>query len=175
MQITCDTSKLQESLKKFHEEAVRKMQGMVSTFTYWVTFEAIENTPMGQVTDSNAWMYNLPSRLRVLPAEAGSAKGGWTISLNAPTRIIFPTRASDESALNIKQDADTTSEKYKLGDTVFIMNSVRYVATEGWTLPKFGSLEGGYSSQAPNGIMEPTFHAILGIYQSDLKSYYEAS
>jgi hypothetical protein len=175
MQISCDTSKLEQSLKKFHEEAVRKMQGMVSTFSYWITWEAIENTPIGNITEANEWMYNLPSRLRVLPAEPGSAKGGWTISFNGPTRIIFPERASDENALNIKSNADSDSQKYKLGDTVFIMNSVRYVASDGWTLPKFGSLEGGYSSQAPNGIMEPTYHAILGIYRSDLKSYYEAS
>jgi hypothetical protein len=175
MQITCDTSKLEQSLKKFHEEAVRKMQGMVSIFSYWVTWEAIENTPIGTLTESNAWMYNLPSRLRVLPPEVGSAKGGWTISFNAPTRIIFPERANDENASNIKSNADTDSSKYKLGDTVFIMNSVRYVASDGWTLPKFGALENGYSDQAPNGIMEPTLHAIYGIYRADLKSYYEES
>lgn len=175
MQLTCDTSKLEESLKKFHEEAVRKMEGMVSTFSYWITWEAIENTPMGTVTESNEWLYNLPSRLRVLPPEAGSAKGGWTISYNGPTKIIFPERASDENALNIKNNAEIDSTKYKLGNDVYIMNSVRYVASEGWTLPKFGSLEGGYSSQAPDGIMEPTLHAIYGIYRAELKSYYEAS
>ena len=175
MQITCDTSKLEQSLKKFHEEAVRKMEGMVQLFSYWVTFEAIENTPIGNITEANQWMYNLPSRLRVLPPEAGSAKGGWTISFNGPTRIIFPERATDEGAYNIKNNADVDSEKYKLGDTVYIMNSVRYVASEGWTLPKFGSLEGGYSKQAPNGIMEPTLHAIYGIYAVNLNEYYEAS
>lgn len=175
MQISCDTSKLEQSLKKVHEEAVRKMQGMVQLFAYWITWEAIENTPIGTVTDSNQWMYNLPSRLRVLPPEPGSAKGGWTISFNSPTRIIFPERAEDANALNIKNNADEASQKYKLGDTVFIMNSVRYVASDGWTLPKFGSLENGYSTQAPNGIMEPTLHAILGIYASNLNEYYKAS
>jgi hypothetical protein len=118
MQVTCDTSKLEQSLKKFHEEAVRKMQGMVSIFSYWVTWEAIENTPIGTLTEANEWMYNLPSRLRVLPAEVGSAKGGWTISFNGPTRIIFPERATDENAQNIKSNADIDSGKYKLGDTV---------------------------------------------------------
>jgi hypothetical protein len=174
MQIACDTSKLEESLKKFHKEAIRKMEGMVSTFSYWVTWEAIENTPIGD-DQTYAALYNVKERLRVLSPEAGSAKGGWTISFNAPTRIIFPERATDSNAQNIKSNADIDSEKYKLGDTVFIMNSVRYVASEGWTLPQFGSLENGYSSQAPNGIMEPTLHAIYGIYRSDLKSYYEAS
>jgi hypothetical protein len=175
MQITCDTSKLEQSLKKFHEEAVRKMQGMVQKFAYKITQEAIDNTPIGTLTEQNEWMYNLPSRLRVLPPEVGSAKGGWTISFNAPTRIIFPERASDASAQNIKTNAEIASRSYKLGDDVYIMNSVRYVASEGWTLPKFGSLEGGYSEQAPYGIMEPTLHAIYGIYTSELNQYYKAS
>lgn len=175
MQISCDTSKLEQSLKKFHEETVRKLEGMVQIFSYWVTWEAIENTPIGSITEDNEWMYNLPSRLRVLPAEVGSAKGGWTISFNGPTKIIFPERANGEGAENTKNNADIDSQKYKLGDTVFIMNSVRYVASDGWTLPKFGSLEGGYSSQAPNGIMEPTLHAIYGIYRSELNEYYKAS
>ena len=175
MRITSNSSELEDSLKKFHEEAVRKMQGMVSIFAYKITFEAIENTPIGNITESNQWMYNLQSRLRVLPPEVGSAKGGWTISFNAPTRIIFPERATDENAFNIKDNADIASQQYKLGDDVYIMNSVRYVASEGWTLPKFGSLEGGYSKQAPFGIMEPTLHAIYGIYTSELNEYYRMS
>jgi hypothetical protein len=174
MQVTCDTSKLEQSLKKFHEEAVRKMEGMVQIFAYQVTFEAIENTPFGD-DQTYAPLYNLRSRLAVLPPEAGSAKGGWTISFNGPTKIIFPERATDENAVNIKSNADIDSQKYRLGDDVYIMNSVRYVASEGWTLPKFGALENGYSAQAPYGIMEPTLHAIYGIYASSLNEYYKAS
>ena len=64
---------------------------------------------------------------------------------------------------------------YKLGDVVYIMNSVPYVNTPGFTVASFDSLENGYSAQAPYGIMEPTLHAILGIYDSELNKYYEAS
>jgi len=173
--ISCDTSKLEADLKKFKEEATRKLEGMVEIFTYNLTVEAIDNTPIGQLNEGTDWMYNLPSRLRVLPAEPGSAKGGWTISFNGPTRIIFPERATDSNAYNIKSNADVASKGYKLGDVVYVMNSVRYVATEGWTLPKFGSLENGYSSQAPNGIMKPTLDAVMNIYSLDLKKYYEGS
>lgn len=172
--ISCDTSKLEAELKKFHEEAVRKLEGMVERFSYWVTFEAIENTPFGDDV-LNKRFYNIRNRLVTLIPEAGSAKGGWTISMNSTTHIRAPERAQNEAAVNIKENAAFASESYKLGDTVYIMNSVPYVATEGWSLPQFGSLEGGYSKQAPYGIMEPTLHAIMGIYQSDLKKYYEES
>lgn len=180
MKIICDTSKLEESLKKAHEEAVRKMQGMVQIFAYKVTVEAIENTPFGNVIEYAA-LYNNYIRLKTLPPEAGSAKGGWTISFNGPTKIIFPERATDENAVNIKTNADIDSQKYRLGDDVYIMNSVRYVASEGWPYDTYRngapvrSLESGASSQAPYGIMEPTLHAIYGIYTSELNKYYEAS
>lgn len=180
MQLTCDTSKLEQSLKKFHEEAIRKMQGMVQIFAYKVTVEAIENTPFGD-DKTYAGLYNNFIRLQTLPAEAGSAKGGWTISFNGPTKIIFPERASDENAVNIKSNADIDSQKYKLGDDVYIMNSVRYVASDGWPYDTYRSgapvrsLESGASDQAPYGIMEPTLHAIYGIYASSLNDYYKAS
>ena len=174
MQVTCDTSKLEQSLKKFREEAVRKMEGMVQIFAYKVTFEAIENTPYG---DSDLYFnyYNLRSRLKWFLPYEGSAKGGWTISMNQPTKILVPERADSREAINIKQNADNDSMLYKLGDTVYIMNSVPYVNTPGFTIASFDSLENGYSAQAPFGIGEPTLHAIYGIYASELNEYYKAS
>jgi hypothetical protein len=174
MQVSCDTSKLEQSLKKFHEDAVRKMQGMVQIFSYKVTVEAIDNTPYG---DDEVYFkyYNLKSRLKWFLPYRGSAKGGWTISMNTPSRILVPERADSVDAINIKENADNASVTYKLGDVVYIMNSVPYMNTPGFTQSSFDSLENGYSAQAPFGVMEPTLHAILGIYQSDLKSYYEAS
>jgi hypothetical protein len=142
--------------------------------------EAIENTPFGNITEY-AVLYNNFIRLKTLPAEAGSAKGGWTISFNGPTKIIFPERATDENALNIKNNADLDSQKYRLGDDVYIMNSVRYVASDGWPYDTYKngapvrSLESGASQQAPYGIMEPTLNAIYGIYASSLNEYYKAS
>lgn len=174
MKIICDTSKLEESLKKAHEEAVRKMQGMVQIFAYKVTVEAIENTPYGD-SDLHFNYYNLRSRLKWFLPYEGSAKGGWTITMNNPSKILVPERADSREAINIKQNADTDSMLYKLGDVVYIMNSVPYVNTPGFTVASFDSLENGYSSQAPYGIMEPTLNAILGIYDSELNKYYEAS
>lgn len=180
MQVTCDTSKLEQSLKKFHEEAIRKMQGMVQIFAYKVTVEAVDNTPFGDY-DKYIALYNNAYRLKVLPPAAGSAKGGWTISFDAPTRIIFPERAQDDGAQNIKDNAKAESQNYKLGEDVYIMNSVRYVASDGWPYETYRngnpvrSLESGASDQAPYGIMEPTLHAIYGIYASSLNEYYKAS
>jgi len=174
MRVTCDTSKLEQSLKKFHEEAVRKMEGMVQIFAYKVTVEAIDNTPYGDDVN-NFKYYNLRSRLKWFLPYQGSAKGGWTMTMNSPSRILVPERANSVDAINIKENADIASVTYKLGDVVYIVNSVPYMNTPGFTQPPFDSLENGYSAQAPYGVMEPTLHAIYGIYRSELNEYYEAS
>lgn len=181
--ISCDTSKLEESLKKFHEEATRKLEGMVEIFSYWVTFEAIENTPFGD-SDKYAALYQNPIRRSLMRGDngaAGNAKGGWVIEHNKPYSSWWFMQADNEEAQNVKWAADQRSQNYKLGDTVYITNNVPYVASDGWPYETYKdgspvlSLEGGASKQAPYGIMEPTLNAILGIYEANLKQYYEAS
>ncbi len=181
MYISCDTSKLQQSLKKFHEEAIRKMEGMVQLFIYHVAFEAIENTPFGDDVEYAA-LYNNPARKRVLKnTKAGMAKGGWIIEMNKPYTSWWFMQADSENALNVKQSAEYRSENYKLGNTVYITNNVPYVSKDAWPYDTYKngspvrSLEGGASSQAPNGIMEPTLYAIYGIYTAELNNYYKAS
>ena len=179
--ISCDTSKLEAELKKFHEEVTRKLEGMVEKFSYWVTWEAIENTPFGDDVEYAA-LYNNPARLSIAKnAKAGNAKGGWVIQKNEPYSSSWFMQADNENAENVKWAIDHRSSNYKIGDTIYITNNVPYVSANGWPYDTYKngspvrSLESGASSQAPFGIMEPTLNAILGIYQSDLKKYYEES
>lgn len=179
--ISCDTSKLEAELKKFHEEVTRKLEGMVEKFSYWVTWEAIENTPFGDDVEYAA-LYNNPARLSITKnAKAGNAKGGWVIEMNEPYTPSWFMQADNENAENVKWAIDHRSSNYKIGDTIYITNNVPYVSANGWPYDTYKngspvrSLESGASSQAPFGIMEPTLNAILGIYQSDLKKYYEES
>lgn len=179
--ITCDTSKLEADLKKFHEEAVRKLEGMVEIFSYWVTFEAIENTPFGDDVAYSA-LYQNPARLSILKnAKAGHAKGGWVIEHNKPYSSNWFMQADNENADNVKWAAENRSSNYKIGDTIYITNNVPYVVSDGWPYESYKngspvrSLESGASSQAPYGIMEPTLNAILGVYEADLQKYYEVS
>lgn len=179
--ISCDTSKLEADLKKFHQEAVRKLEGMVEKFTYWVTWEAIENTPYGDDVEYSV-LYNNPQRLRITKsAKAGLAKGGWVIEMNKAYQAWWFMQADNENATNVKWAAAGRSENYKIGDTVYITNNVPYVSSDGWPYDTYRngspvkSLESGASQQAPYGIMEPTLHAIMGIYQADLANYYKES
>lgn len=174
MRISANIAALQKSLEEAKKEINRKLESMVQIFSYWITWQAIENTPYG---DSELYFryYNIKTRLKWFLPYEGSAKGGWTISMNLPTKILVPERASSVEALNIKSNADKDSMSYKLGDTVYIVNSVPYMANSGFTQPSFDSLENGYSAQAPRGVMEPTIEQIQNIYQLKLDEYYKAS
>jgi hypothetical protein len=163
MRVTCNLDEVLASIKKLEEEVTRKLEGMVEIFVY--NGNAVQN----------ARYYNSPARLKWFMPIEGSAKGGWTVTMETPSRVLVPLRADSENAINTKEDAERDSKAYKLGETVYIMNSVPYVATAGFTSPSFGSLEGGYSAQAPQGIMGPTVDSILNVYQLKLNEYYKAT
>ena len=180
--ISCDTSKLEAELKKFHEEAVRKLEGMVEIFSYKIAFQAIENTPFGD-SDAYSSLYRNKIRLDLVhqDADAGRAKGGWVIQMNKPYTSWWFMKADSELASNVKWANDARSENYKIGDTVYITNNVPYVATDAWPYPTYRngqpvmSLESGASQQAPQGIMQPTLNEIMGVNQLQLNQFYEAS
>lgn len=173
MKVTCNIDAVLDSIKQLEKEITRKLEGMVQIFAYNIAWQAIENTPYGNAVQY-AGYYNSIARLKWFMPIEGSAKGGWTVTMETPSRVLVPLRADSENATNTKDDAERDANKYKLGDTVYIMNSVPYVATAGFTAPKFGSLEGGYSDQAPQGIMKPTLDSIIGVYQLKLNEYYKA-
>ena len=170
--ITVDSKALLNDLQMFYMDTVRRMEAMVAGFAYEVTLAAIDNTPFGDDI-KYASLYSLPSRLKYLPARAGSAKGGWVIGMNAPDGDMFPAQATSQEATNIKNTARWDASRYKLGDTVFITNYVPYVGSDGWTFPSFKSLESGYSPNAPLGIMSPTLENIQATYKIDLMRYYK--
>lgn len=174
MRVSCNIDELVESLKQLEKEVTRKLEGMVHLFVYNITAQAIDNTPFGNA-GLYARFYNSRERLKWFMPIEGSAKGGWTVSMETPTRVMVPLRADSEAASNTKEDANRDAKTYKLGETVYIMNSVPYVANAGFTSPKYGSLEGGYSPQAPQGIMGPTMDSIMGVYQLKLNEYYKAT
>ena len=180
MRIVANIDALQKSLEEAKKEVAKKLEGMVQIFAYKVTWQAIENTPFGD-SDEYAALYNRKARTRYLPAEAGFAKGGWVIEMDKPFSSNYFMQADSENAQNVKWAADQRSLNYNLGDTIYISNNVPYVANDAWPYPTYKngnpvrSLESGASTQAPQGIMKPTFDSIVSIYQLQLNEYYEAS
>ena len=163
MQVTCDTSKLEQSLKKFHEEAVRKMEGMVRKFSHIVAWTAIDNTPLG---DSVKWeaLYLLRQKNIGLEPIEGFAKGSWRVSTDGTLEMqTLYGQDSDEMAASLIQSDLMT---YKLGETVMISNFGPYIL----------ELENNfmdYNKQQP--IVSPTMESVYRTYQLNLDDYYKAS
>lgn len=171
MQVRADFDDLHDQLMKIKEKIEKKLTGMVQNFSYNIAVNAIDLTPINQNFEATSGFYFNRARLNwglgIMP---GHAKGGWTLTVNEKSNYKWNMVANGEDATNVKAAADDASMQYKLGDDIFLVNNVPYVATEGWTLPHFGSLESGYSEQAPNGISRPL---IATIFSQDLKRMYD--
>jgi hypothetical protein len=163
MQVSCDTSKLEQSLKKFHEDAVRKMQGMVQKFSHIVAWTAIDNTPLG---DSLKWEDLYQKRYEEIGLEPieGFAKGSWRVSMDGTLEMqtLYGQDSDEMAASLIKQDLN----QYKLGETVMISNFGPYIVELEKNFTR-------YNKQQP--IMQPTLESIYRTYQLSLDDYYKAS
>jgi hypothetical protein len=163
MQVSCDTSKLEENLNKFHEEAVRKMQGMVQKFSHIVAWTAIDNTPIG---DSLKWEDLYQKRYDEIGLEPieGFAKGSWRVSMDGTLEMqtLYGQDSDEMAASLIKQDLS----QYKLGETVMISNFGPYIVELEKNFTR-------YNKQQP--IMQPTLESIYRTYQLSLDDYYKAS
>lgn len=163
MRVTCDTSKLEQDLKKFHEEAVRKMEGMVRKFSHIVAWTAIDNTPLG---DSVRWepLYLLRQKNIGLEPIEGFAKGSWRVSTDGTLEMqTLYGQDSDEMAASLIQSDLMT---YKLGETVMISNFGPYILELEKNFDR-------YNKQQP--IIAPTMDSIYKTYQLSLDDYYKAS
>lgn len=163
MQISCDTSKLEQSLKKFHEEAVRKLEGMVQKFSYIVAWTAIDNTPLG---DSIKWekLYLRREKAIGLEPVEGFAKGSWRVSMDGTLEMqtLYGENSDEMAASIIKGDL----ESYKLGETVMISNFGPYIMELEKNFDKYGK---------KHPIVQPTMDSVYRTYQLSLDDYYKAS
>lgn len=153
--ITADVSKILEDLKKYHEEVERKLKHMVVKFSYLITQEAINNTPLGDYEKYKP-LYDMRTDLE---RRAGFARGSW--QANTSGQFSIQEKYSGSDALSLVQ---ASLGSYKLGDDVYIGNTGPYIKL----------LENNYSEQTNEmGIMKPTTDAIFKTYQVDLKRLFD--
>ena len=172
--IKADLSAFRSSLEEVKLKMTRGLESVVKGFIYDITVQAIDNTPYG--TDNE--LYHMKSRLYAgLYPEPGHAKGGWQVvtgqfltGSSTGLRKTYPARS--EQASDVKDYADVARSKYRLGETVLVVNNIPYMANEGFTLPWMESIESGYSKKASKGVMAPTISQIETIYKNNLLDYY---
>ena len=161
--LSVDTLQLEESLKKFHEEAVRKLGGMVQKFSYTVAFTAIDNTPLGDSDKYEALYVAREKSLGLQPME-GFAKGSWRVSTDGTLEMqeLYGPSSGEMTESIIKGDL----QSYVLGETVMISNFGPYIKNLEQDFER-------YNKQQP--IMQPTIDSVMRTYQLHLDDYYKAS
>jgi len=152
---------ISKQLEEYSKEVQRKLEYMVEQFAVDVVQAATENTPLGDA-EKFAELYKLrQERLNLDPIE-GVSQGAWVVALNGDLQFI-PSYGK-QSGMSAVADANMDVQGYQLGQSFKIGNAAPYIA----------ELEGGYSPQAPDGIMQPTLDQIKAANESDFKRYYEA-
>lgn len=153
--ISANFAEVKKSLEKYKTEVDKKLTYMVRTFAYEVTRTAISNTPLGDAEQNMDAYLRRQQRIGLKPEE-GFAQGSWQVSNadNFAIQEIYGTTSGGE-ALSL---AKSSLAAYKLGSNLYIGNKGYYIR----------ALEGGYSDQAPIGIMKPTTENILSVLQNDL-------
>lgn len=158
--ITLNVDKLLEDLDRCKKEIDRKMENMVRGFVYTISQTAIQNTPLGNAEEFFKIYQSRQQRLGLQPVE-GFARGSWQVSKTGQFSVqqIYTVNSGATALSLIKSDLSS----YKLGDEVYIGNKGYYIRM----------LEGGYSDQAPMGIMKPTTDQIMASYRVDLKRLFD--
>lgn len=94
--------------------------------------------------------------VRRTPVDTGRARGNWQVGINSIPRGEFGAASEGRIAAKTTVAAGTADAiKAKLGDRVFIVNSVPYIF----------KLEKGSSKQAPAGMVTITLLEYQGIVQ----------
>jgi hypothetical protein len=161
--LSVDTSQLEQSLKAFHEEAVRKLGGMVQKFAYIAAATAIDNTPLGDSIENQAAYEARQKRIQLEPIE-GYARGSWRVSTDGTLeqQALYGENSDEMAGSIIKGDL----KSYKLGETIMISNYGPYIR-------KLEEDFEFYNKRQP--IIQPTIESIMRTYQLYLDDYYKES
>lgn len=176
MRITTDSSALVKQLKELEAETKRKLESMVVSFCVTNLYaEAVEHTPIGDEEKYPTWYEERAERLN-LPPYAGYARASWKFVIGtgvSSNGIVSPrnmTAALGLSKFAIVEQSDLSD--YMLGQTILLHNSAPYIGKKA-VFPGGGpGLEGGYSKQAPQGIMGP-MSQLIASYKFPFKQYFD--
>lgn len=155
--IELDASALIASLEKYKQQLKLQLEAAVRKFSYLISNEAINNTPLG---DANYYRsaYEQRKQSSGLLPEEGYARGSWQVSSTGTFRHqeLYSYKSGDQAAALIKSDLSD----YKLGQDVYIGNNAYYIQ----------ALENNHSLQTNGlGIIAPTMDKVMQIYSISMQ------
>lgn len=162
--IKVETSAFQASLLKYRLLMREKMKDTVWEVMRVWSDQVISLTPYGN-TNSLQNKSRYDSRLTHYgwAAKPGLLMGNWNIKINEPDATFNPNMFSSPDGSVLNDQLATKGDRFELGDTIYLSNSTPYLLHTG--INSGGSIEQGYSSQAPNGLKDPLLQAIMALHR----------
>jgi hypothetical protein len=160
--IKVDVSAFQASLDKYRLQTKVKLKDTVwEVMRLWAD-TVIEITPYG---DSVKFANRYQSRQNLYGwrSQPGLLLGNWNISINNADSKFYGNSFSDQAGGMVKSKLVTNEDRFNLGDTIYLSNSTPYLVRD--NINAGGSIEGGYSSQSPNGLKDPLLQAIMALHK----------
>lgn len=160
--ITVDVSAFKTSLDKYRAQTRAKMKDMVWEVMRIWSDSVVELTPFGDSTKF-ANRYASREHLYGWRSQPGLLLGNWNISINNADTKFYSGSFSDQAGGMVKAKVTTNEDRFNLGDTIYLSNSTPYLIRD--NINAGGSIEGGYSKQAPNGLKDPLLQAIMALHK----------
>lgn len=162
--IKVDVSAFRASLDKYRVQTREKMKDTVwQVMRVWAD-QVISLTPYGNTNSpKNQARYDSRKNLYGWDAKAGLLLGNWNITLNDSSTKFSGNMFSTPDGSVLNAQLATKGDRFELGDTVYLSNATPYLMRS--NINAGGSIESGYSAQAPNGLKDPLLQAIMSLHR----------
>lgn len=162
--IQVDVSAFKASLNKYRLQTREKMKDTVwEVMRVWAD-QVISLTPYGNThSTQNQARYESRQNLYGWDAKAGLLMGNWNIALNDSSTKFRSNMFSTPDGSVLNAQLATKGDRFELGDTVYLSNATPYLVRS--NINAGGSIEQGYSQQAPNGLKDPLLQAIMSLHR----------
>lgn len=124
---------------------IQQLRAKIAMKSKMLVGETAENITVALIDNSPVGVELYPSRLGMIPNDAGDFKNSWQVGLGSPDQSI---RAADPSGSGAVANAIVKGKAYNFQEAVFITNSVDHAehVEDGWQeRPEYGwKAKGGY-------------------------------
>ena len=162
--IKVDVSAFRASLDKYRAQTRQKFKDTVWEVMRVWSDQVIALTPYGNTNSpKNQARYDSRKHLYGWDSKPGLLLGNWNIRLNDSETTFSGNMFSSPDGSVINSQLAVKGDRFELGDTIYLSNSTPYLVRD--NINAGGSIEGGYSSQAPNGLKDPLLQAIMALHK----------
>jgi hypothetical protein len=162
--IKVDISAFMASFQKYRLRNREKMKDTVWQVMRIWSDQVISLTPYGNTNSiQNKARYESRMNSYGWDSRAGLLMGNWNITVNDPSPSFNPNMFSTADGGVLNAQLAAKGDSFNLGDKIYLSNATPYLVRAG--INSGGSIEQGYSAQAPNGLHDPLLQAIMSLHR----------